>query len=185
MSKVKKFVDLGSTKHKFVDVDPEKCIGCKICELACSLEKSEKKAFNPLRSRIHLVRLFPALNIALTCRLCEKTPCVRACPEDALKQSQENGVIIIDEEKCTGCGWCIEACDFGAITLDPERKVVMICDLCVERKGSGVFPGRKIVSPACIEWCPEEALELVTRGRLAQKAREMAVTKLRSTMEES
>jgi len=173
------FVDRGSAKYKFVDVDPSKCSGSGICELSCSFEKSGN--FNPLKSRIKILRLHPTTNIALTCRLCEDPPCVTACPSGALKQSRRNGVIIVDEIKCDGCGWCIKACDYGSIAIDLENKIAAICDLCEERKGIGVFPGRKIVSQACVEWCPEEALDLVTRGRLSQKAREVVANKLFGT----
>lgn len=176
-----KCLNLGSTKHKFVDVDPDKCIGCGICELVCSIEKSERKALNPLKSRIMVSRLHPIINIATTCRLCDNAPCVRACPRSALTQSTENGIIMVNERECTGCTWCIKACDYGAITMDPEKRVAMVCDLCKGRKGIGVWPGRKIASQACIEWCPEEALQLVTSNRLAQKARERASTILFST----
>jgi Fe-S-cluster-containing hydrogenase component 2 len=74
---------------------------------------------------------------------------------------------MVDEEACNGCGWCIEACDYGAIMLHPETKVVYICDLC-----------KDVGKPQCVEWCPEEALELVTSDVLAQKARRSAVRKL-------
>lgn len=180
----KKPSDPALTKLKFVDVDPDRCIGCGICELVCSYERGGKKNFNPLRSRIKIMRLYPSLNVALACRLCEKAPCVRACPRDALRQSIEDGIIIIDGEKCDGCGWCIKACDYGAITIDPEKRVVMVCDLCKGRKGIGVFPGRQIVGPACIEWCPEEALSLTTRRSLAQKSRGKTVASLYVSDEE-
>lgn len=150
-------------RHQFVTVDTDKCVGCRICEYSCSLEKS--KTFNPTKSLIRTVRIYPTINASLTCRLCEDAPCVIACPRDALEQSMENGVILVDEDKCNGCGWCIEACDFGAISLDAEDKTVHICDLC-----DG--------NPKCVEWCPEEALELTTKDILAQKARIDAVKKL-------
>jgi len=105
--------------------------------------------------------------LAVTCRLCEDPPCVAACPRDALTQSEETGLIAVDEDKCNGCGWCIEACDYGAIMLHPEDKVVFVCDLCKEQG-----------EPQCVKWCPEEALELVTSDVLAQKARITAVKKL-------
>ncbi len=150
-------------KRKFVSSDPEKCVGCCVCEYACSFEK--EKAFNPVKSRIRSVRLTPLINMALTCRLCEEAPCVAACPRDALSQSKETGVIIVDEDKCNGCGWCIEACDYGAIMIHPDKRVVFVCDLC-----NG--------NPKCVEWCPEEALDFVTADVLAQKARISAVKKL-------
>jgi Fe-S-cluster-containing dehydrogenase component len=80
---------------------------------------------------------------------------VKACPRDALVQSEENSIILIDEEKCDACGWCIPACPYGAILLHPEKQVVMVCDLC---EGE----------PKCIEFCPEEALDLITDDDAAQ-----------------
>lgn len=166
-----------STRFMFVDVDLNKCIGCGICELVCSMEKTGNKAFNPLKSRIRVLRIPPAFNVAISCRLCEDPPCVRACPRKALKQS-ETGVIIVDKDRCDGCGWCLKACDFGSITIDPDEKTVIICDLCSGRKGTGVFPGRKISTQACVEWCPQEALELVSRESLSHKARELTAIRL-------
>jgi len=148
---------------KFVSADPDKCVGCTVCEYACAFEK--EKVFNPLKSRIRTVRLHPLINLAVTCRLCEDAPCVAACPREALEQSEKTGIILVDEEKCNGCGWCIEACDYGAITLHPEKRVVVVCDLCDGE-------------PKCIQWCPEEALDFVTRDQLAQKARRAVVKKL-------
>ena len=153
-------------KHEFVTVIPDKCVGCRICEYVCSLQKD--KVFNPTRSRIRVVRIYPTTNASLTCRLCEDAPCVIACPRKALTQSEETGVILVEDDLCNGCGWCFEACDFGAITLDPEKKVVRICDLCIDREAG----------PMCVEWCPEEALELTTKDILSQKARIDSIQRL-------
>jgi len=128
---------------------------------------TNEKAFNPLKSRIRVVRIDQLINMAVTCRLCENPACVAACPRKALIQSEETGLVSLEKDKCNGCGWCIEACDYGAIMLHPDKKVVYVCDLCKE-KGE----------PQCIKWCPEEALELVTSDVLAQKARLTAVKKL-------
>jgi len=152
-------------ERKFVSADPEKCVGCQVCEYACSMIK--EKAFNPLKSCIRVVRINQLANMSVTCRLCEDPPCIVACPRDALTQSEETGVIMVDKDKCNGCGWCIEACDYGAIMLHPDEKVVYVCDLCKD-KGE----------PQCVKWCPEEALTLVTSDVLAQKARIGAVKKL-------
>ena len=160
-------------RHKFVTVDPDKCVGCRICEYVCSLEKD--KVFNPTRSRIRVIRIYPKTNASLTCRLCEDAPCILACPRKALTQSEENGTIKVDDELCNGCGWCIEACDFGAICLDPDKKAVRICDLCSTREGG----------PACVEWCPEEALEQTSKDILSQKARIGAIQRLVKASESS
>ena len=148
--------------YKFVNVDFNKCTGCRICEYACSMEKN--KSFNPTRSRIRVVRIYPHTNAALNCRLCEDAPCITACPRKALSRSEVNGVILVEDQLCNGCGWCIKSCDFGAIALDP-KPTVKICDLCADREAG----------PACIEWCPEDALEMMTTSMVSQKARIEAV----------
>lgn len=152
-------------RHKFVSLDIDKCVGCRVCEYACSMEKI--KAYNPTRSRIRMVRIYPHTNAAINCRLCEDAPCVAACPRKALEQSEENGVILVSDELCNGCGWCIKACDFGAIQIGGDN-IVRMCDLCAKREEG----------PACIEWCPEDALELTTADILAQKARIETVQRL-------
>jgi Fe-S-cluster-containing hydrogenase component 2 len=117
-----------------------------------------EETYNPTKARIRVVRLNPFVNLAITCRLCEDPQCVAACPRKALEQSEENGVIIVDEEICNGCGWCVEACEFGAIQLHPKTRVAFVCNLCDGE-------------PQCVEWCPEEALDFITEQVLAQKAR--------------
>jgi len=124
------------------------------------------KACNPSKSRIRMVRIYPHTNAAINCRLCEDAPCVAVCPRKALTQSEENGVILVNDELCSGCGWCINACDFGAIQI--ENSTVRMCDLCGAREDG----------PACIEWCPEKALELSSNDVLSQQSRIEAVKNL-------
>jgi Fe-S-cluster-containing dehydrogenase component len=90
--------------------------------------------------------------------LCEDPICVASCPRDALTKDEKTGIILVDEEKCNGCAWCIEACEFGAITLHPIKKKVLICDLC---EGD----------PKCVQCCPTDALMFATSEEIAQKAR--------------
>jgi len=70
----------------------------------------------------------------------------------------ETGIIQVDEDKCNGCAWCIESCEFGAIILHPTKKTVKICDLC-----NG--------DPKCIQYCPRDALMFVTTEEISQKTR--------------
>ena len=150
-------------KRKFVSGDPSKCVGCCVCEYVCSME--HEKTYNPTKSRIRVVRLNPFVNLAIACRLCEDPACVIACPREALLQSEETGVIMVNEEMCNGCAWCVDACDFGSIQLHPESKVAFVCDLCDGE-------------PQCVEWCPEQALDFTTKEVLAQKARISATKRL-------
>ena len=149
--------------RRVIYADPEKCTGCKICELACSGVKEGE--FNPLLSRIRVVKIGPIINTSLACRLCDDPVCVRACPSKALTQTEETGVINVDNDKCTGCGWCVEACEFGSITLPKDRDHVLICDLC-----DG--------NPECVQMCPKDALSYDNAEETAQKMRKKAVVNL-------
>ena len=107
----------------------------------------------------------PLFNFALACRACKDAKCVKACPEKALSQAENTGLLIIDEKKCKGCDWCVQACEHGGITINQDTGKAIACDLC---KGE----------PKCIESCPEEALEIVDCDEAAEKRFNDAFTKL-------
>jgi Fe-S-cluster-containing hydrogenase component 2 len=150
--------------RKFVSVDPSKCTGCGICEYACTLEK-EEKAWNPIRSRIRVVRMSPLFNFALACRFCEDAKCVVACPEDALLQSEDTGILMVNDKKCMGCDWCVQACPHGGITLHTDTGKAIACDLCDDE-------------PSCVEFCPEDALEIISTDEDAEERFSTALEKL-------
>lgn len=150
-------------ERKFISADLEKCTGCGTCELICAIKR--ENVYNPHYSRIKMLRLYRLLNMAMVCRFCEDIPCVIACPRDCLTQSESTGVILVDDDKCDGCGWCMKACPYGAITLNLEKETVMMCDLC-----DG--------DPQCVEWCPENALDLVTQKTFNENIRNATANKL-------
>jgi len=147
---------------RYVICDPDKCLGCQICEFACSAAK--EKSCDPLFSRIRVVNFEPKGSMAIACVLCEKAPCVTSCPTNALFKD-DKGIVQVDEKKCIGCRWCIEACRFGAITLHPTKEAVSICDLCDGE-------------PKCVEFCPFDALSYATIEDLAHKFRRQAMVQL-------
>lgn len=145
-------------KRQLVVCDSTKCVGCGICQLACSKEK--EKRFNILYSRIHSTRLHSIKetlsSMAIACLLCEDPPCVKYCPRNALSPN-ENGTIRVDTIKCNGCGHCVAACEFGAISLDPEKNTAIVCDLCDGQ-------------PECVELCPKDALNFATFEEAIEKS---------------
>jgi len=98
----------------------------------------------------------PVFNFALTCRGCHDARCVKACPERAISQSEVNSLLIIDEKKCKGCDWCVQACPHGGIAINAETGKAIACNLC---EGD----------PKCIQACPEDALDTVESDEAADK----------------
>jgi carbon-monoxide dehydrogenase iron sulfur subunit len=121
----------------------EKCTGCEICSLSCSMRYYE--VFNIAKSRIKIyagkdedgVKLFSA-NVCNQCGVC-----VDICPVEALSKD-ENGVIILDSEECIGCNACVEACPTGSMFIHPDIETPFKCIDCGE----------------CVEMCPQDALSL-------------------------
>jgi len=150
---------------QFIVCDPNKCVGCQICELACAVEKDG--LLDITRTRIFSIRVEPSLMMSVTCRLCESPTCVASCPREALSQDPDTGIIRVDEEACVGCGWCVEACEFGVIIQEPGKTTVDICDLC---------NGRSV--PACVEYCPKDALTLTTPVQVGQQTRKEVLGEL-------
>lgn len=104
------------------------CSGCRLCELWCSLSKNG--SFNPHRSRIRVVELNTGIDIPITCQQCENPACRTACGFEALTYDEKLKIVVVDEEKCTGCQACAGACPYGIITIDPTTKKAIKCDLC-------------------------------------------------------
>jgi len=132
----------------------EVCIGCRLCEIHCQVEHSASrdiiKTFKkeiPSPSRV-AVEEKEATSFALQCRHCSEPFCAYACITGAIRQDLATGEIVHDPEKCIGCWTCVLLCPRNAIRPDLRGpRVAVRCDLC---------PGREI--PACIEFCPNDAL---------------------------
>ncbi|MCL2172603.1 MAG: 4Fe-4S dicluster domain-containing protein [Candidatus Bathyarchaeota archaeon] len=155
--------------RKIIVSDPEKCSGCRLCEYVCSMVN--EKIFNPHKSRIRVISLGPLANMAVSCRKCEDPLCVASCPKNALSQEENTGIIRVNEHACTGCGWCIGACSFGAINLHPDKKIAYTCNSCTNTDNCDN-------EPQCVQWCTENALQYVTAETLAQKTRQKIVNQL-------
>lgn len=150
-------------------VDVRKCQGCISCMLACSLVHEGLQ--NPTLSRIQILQnpfeKFPDDLTIEQCRQCVDPACVDACPEDALTSNAAFGnVRMVDKEKCTGCGSCVDACPYTPkrlIVIEDEKYNQNLksqkCDLCAntpyhwDERGGG--PDGK---QACVEVCPVGAI---------------------------
>lgn len=148
---------------KFLAVDASQCMGCRNCELACSSRKAAQYQAEGILGNIRIVSNIIVGQDGLTktlafCRHCNVAFCKDLCPAHAI--SQENGVIILDKDKCLGCGICEQVCPFGVITLgsctigDKTKQIAHKCDMCVNLQSGGE-------EPACYAACPTKALQLI------------------------
>jgi len=105
-----------------------RCTGCRRCEIACSLHHEGR--IWPEASRIRIFMPFPGVEVIHLCAQCDDYPCVEACPVEALRVDERTKAVLVDREKCTGCGACIEACPGHIPFLHPGDGKATICDLC-------------------------------------------------------
>ncbi|MCL5942843.1 MAG: 4Fe-4S dicluster domain-containing protein [Actinobacteria bacterium] len=131
-------------------VEPEKCTGCRTCELFCSLRNFGE--VNPARARIHVVRSQEdniITTVPVVCQQCEDPLCMAMCPAGALSRNLETNAVVVDHDKCLGCRTCVQVCPFGAPSVDPRTGKSEKCDLCGGE-------------PVCVKFCSQEALKFVT-----------------------
>jgi len=127
---------------KRINIDAEKCSGCRYCEMVCSFHHERK--FSTNLSRISVVKEDRyGFDFPIVCHQCDTCPSVTSCPTGAMARS-ESGIIQVREDLCTGCGACVNSCTFKALKLDGASRP-LVCDLC-----SG--------EPACVKRCPTGAL---------------------------
>lgn len=104
--------------NRFVIAEPDKCIGCRTCEVACVLAHptGAENDLTPenFRPRLRLVKGLK-LTAPVQCRQCENAPCVNVCPTNALVYSADTVQLI--KERCIGCQTCVLACPFGAMEI--------------------------------------------------------------------
>ena len=108
--------------------DYPRCSGCRLCEIACS-QHHEGKIW-PEASRVRVFMQTPGVEVPHLCTQCNNYPCVNACPTKALSVDDVTGAVKVDNAKCTACGICINACPGKIPHLHPDRKRIVICDLC-------------------------------------------------------
>jgi len=131
-------------------VDLDRCIGCKSCEVACKQENGVVLGctWNKVLT-VGPTGTYPDIEmyyLPTMCQECKDSPCVKVCPTGASYKS-EDGVVLVDKEKCIGCRYCMMACPYGVRTFNEETKVVEKCTLCAQLQAVGE-------EPACVKICP-------------------------------
>jgi Fe-S-cluster-containing dehydrogenase component len=156
-------------------IDTTKCIGCGNCMRACRKENDvpEHRWRTWVERYLHVEKEgavsvqvqapeggengYPAVKekvlksffVPKLCNHCVTPSCVRVCPASATYVSPE-GVVLVDDEWCIGCGYCIQACPYGMRFLHEENGVASKCTWCYHRITKGL-------KPACVIACPTQA----------------------------
>jgi Fe-S-cluster-containing dehydrogenase component len=159
-----------------IGIDINKCIGCGKCASACKQENNVPKepfyfrswveqytikkdgtievespngGIDGFEQKIPDEEIFKSFFVPKMCNHCSKSPCTQVCPVGATFETPE-GIVLVDENYCIGCRYCVQACPYGCRYIHPEKGTVDKCTLCIHRLKKGL-------QPACFEICPTEA----------------------------
>jgi len=150
--------------EKILFIDSEKCTGCRVCEMVCSLYHEDE--VNPLKSRIHVISWEDqAIDVPMVCQQCETPLCERVCPANATYRDPQTSAMFINEEACIGCRMCIIACPFGGPSMNIDTGKTIKCDLC---QGE----------PKCVEFCVTKALQYIPVSKAVLMRKRAAAQKL-------
>lgn len=158
-------------------VDAAFCGGCKTCQIACKDRASLPvgqlfrkvveyqdggwvKVGNTWRENIS------AYWLSISCNHCEDPACVRVCPTEAMHKRAEDGLVIVNQERCVGCQSCVWACPYDAPQYNHETGKTGKCDGCADRLAQGQ-------RPVCVDACP---YQLITMADLDQIEKEKGGT---------
>jgi Fe-S-cluster-containing dehydrogenase component len=182
------------TKHQYVIlIDTRKCIGCGACVRACSRENDvPPHYFRTWVERYRISRtgeilvdspnggmdgferevtgkdITKSFFLPKQCCHCTHTPCVQLCPVGASYRTKD-GVILVDETRCIGCGYCVQGCPYGSRFIHPEKHVASKCTLCYHRITRGL-------RPACVDACPVGARMIGDTKAIGDRVAEIIAT---------
>ncbi len=173
----------GATAKKLgLVIDLDTCVGCHACVVSCKewntggygAPLSDQNAYGAQPdgawlNRVHTYEVTPdparcdrpdppaqIVHFPRSCLHCEDAPCVTVCPTGASYKRVEDGIVLVEEDACIGCGLCAWACPYGAREMDRAAGVMKKCTLCVDRIYNENLPEADRV-PACVRACPAEA----------------------------
>jgi carbon-monoxide dehydrogenase iron sulfur subunit len=157
---------------KVLYIDYQKCTGCRLCELVCSV--FHDGISNPARSRIRVMKWEQeGLYIPMSCQQCVDAPCMNVCPVKAISRDEDMARVMVDYDKCIGCRSCVAVCPFGAMSFNRMDKTVFKCDVCDGE-------------PQCVRFCDMKAVDYVDTDDVSiQKKRDAATRVSRAGKEAS
>ncbi|MEE9202781.1 MAG: 4Fe-4S dicluster domain-containing protein [Dehalococcoidia bacterium] len=140
--------------------DQTRCTGCYTCAVACK-DWHDISAGPASRRQVSTLETgrFPEVSVAFlvtSCYHCARPSCAGACPVGAITKRPQDGIMVVDKEKCLGgdkCDMCLRACPYDVPQFgDGDNPKMDMCDFCLERLAGGQ-------EPVCVESCPMRALD--------------------------
>jgi tetrathionate reductase subunit B len=155
-------------------IDVSICNGCYCCQVACKDEHVGNNWMPFTRSQPDTGQFWLKLNeyirgtvprvrmhyIPVLCMHCDDAPCMRACTAEGAIYKRDDGLVIIDPEKCNGCRNCIDACPYGVIYFNEELTLAQKCAGCAHLFDDGWEV------PRCVDACPTHALRFGEESEL-------------------
>ncbi len=153
-------------------VNSDACSGCKTCQVAC-------KDAHDIRPGLHWRRVIEvqaggwtrregvwatdtsAYYLSVACHHCTTPACGQQCSTNAIWK-RPDGIVLIDDSRCTQCRKCENDCPYGAIRWDSSVNAVRKCTFCADELDAGR-------PPVCVASCPNRALDFGEREELAQR----------------
>jgi Fe-S-cluster-containing dehydrogenase component len=164
-----------SAKKLGLVIDLDTCVGCQACVTACKgwndqgygaplsdIDVYGSEPCGTFLNRVHSYEVTPErgaaqiINFPRSCLHCENAPCVTVCPTGASYKRAEDGIVLVNESACIGCGLCAWACPYGAREMDAAAGVMKKCTLCIDRIYNDNLP-EEDRQPACVRTCPTGA----------------------------
>jgi formate dehydrogenase iron-sulfur subunit len=174
------------TARKGFFTDTSVCIGCKACEVACkewNAIPSDASGFTGMSydntvglgadTWRHVAFIEQPGSSATdlrwlmssdVCKHCTHAACLDVCPTGALFRT-EFGTVVVQEDVCNGCGYCVPACPYGVIDQRQDDGRVWKCTMCYDRLGAGQ-------EPACAKTCPTESIQFGDLDELRERAQQ-------------
>ncbi len=161
--------------------DTTLCIGCRACQVACKEWNGLPAEPNPFQGTYENPRELTARTwrkvtfaepdagplrwsfLSDTCKHCTEASCLTVCPTNAIRRT-DWGAVVVDDERCNGCRYCVASCPFKVVDFDEDRGRVAKCTFCDDRVAQGL-------APACSAVCPTGAIAFGERQAMLAKGR--------------
>lgn len=138
----------------------DRCIQCRTCEVACQSVYNTEPGIKIRRVIQSWSGEFPDVTtvyFSLACMHCGKPACEAVCPTGAINKRTEDGIVVVDIERCNGCRECLSACPFDVPQFGKDG-IIQKCDFCFSLG----------IEPNCAAHCPTGALQVGDIEHIAQ-----------------